>query len=157
MKKPFSNASAVSKMVEIVKRWKWGPQMETQLDKLHFVPNMSHVKQALSEIGEWMRQWGCLDGPRGNLGGHEEARYSLDFLTFELMIPSLAKSGHLDAAFKLFREMKDIGMCPSFSVFASLVDLMGKAGRLDASMKVYMEMQASGLRPSATMYVSLIE
>ena len=63
----------------------------------------------------------------------------------------------LDAAFKLFQEMKDIGMRPSFSVFASLVDSMGKAGRLDASMKVYMEMQASGLRPSATMYVSLIE
>ncbi|KAF6139608.1 hypothetical protein GIB67_037559 [Kingdonia uniflora] len=54
LKKTFSNASVVSKIVEIVKRWKWGPEMETHLDKLHFLPNtnMSHVNQALKEIKE---------------------------------------------------------------------------------------------------------
>ncbi|MCE3051925.1 hypothetical protein HAX54_051196 [Datura stramonium] len=35
LKKPILNASAVAKLVEIVKRWRWGLDMETQLDKLH--------------------------------------------------------------------------------------------------------------------------
>lgn len=81
----------------------------------------------------------------------------LDGSTYELMIPSLAKSGRLDAASKLFQEMKERKFQPGFSIFASLVDSMGKAGRLDTSMKIYMEMLGSGLRPSATMFVSLID
>ncbi|TYG51051.1 hypothetical protein ES288_D10G225600v1 [Gossypium darwinii] len=93
------------------------------------------------EIYESMQAAGCL----------------LDGSTYELMIPSLAKSGRLDAASKLFQEMKERKFQPGFSIFASLVDSMGKAGRLDTSMKIYMEMLGSGLRPSATMFVSLID
>ncbi|CAL5386081.1 unnamed protein product [Camellia sinensis] len=236
-KKPFLNASAVAKIVEIVKRWKWGPEMDTQLDRLQFVPNMTHISQALKLISDtdaslclfrWaMRQsWyspchdDCyvtlfdrlnqtrdFDGIQslfdkmirdsGNTGlssfsafnrviqylakakklevsfccfkkglpykafeiyeNMEEAGCSLDGSTYELMIPSLAKSGRLDAALKLFQKMKENNFRPSFLIFSSLVDSMGEAGRLDTSMKVYMEMQGLGLRPSATMFVSLIE
>ncbi|RVW98610.1 Pentatricopeptide repeat-containing protein, mitochondrial [Vitis vinifera] len=215
LKKPFLNVSAVAKIVEIVNRWRWGPELETQLDKLHFVPNMSHVIQALkivtdtdaslslfrwakrqpwysmlndecyallfdrlnqsrdfdaiqSLFDEMIRDSGDNNGFLLLLHGlpykafevyesMEAAGCLLDGSTYELMIPSLAKSGRLDAAFKLFQEMKEKNLRPSFLVFASLVDSMGKAGRLDTSMKVYMEMQGFGLRPSATMYVSLIE
>ena len=52
MKKPFVNALAVAKIVEVVKRWKWGPELETQLDKLQFVPNMTHIAQALKVVGD---------------------------------------------------------------------------------------------------------
>ncbi|KAI8014465.1 Pentatricopeptide repeat-containing protein [Camellia lanceoleosa] len=51
-KKPFLNASAVAKIVEIVKRWKWGPEMDTQLDRLQFVPNKTHISQALKLISD---------------------------------------------------------------------------------------------------------
>ncbi|GKU96544.1 hypothetical protein SLEP1_g9768 [Rubroshorea leprosula] len=52
LKKPFLNASAVAKIVEVVKRWKWGLELETQLDKLQFHPNMTRITQALKIINE---------------------------------------------------------------------------------------------------------
>ncbi|GAB2276356.1 hypothetical protein Dimus_011086 [Dionaea muscipula] len=52
VKKPFLNASAVEKIVEVVKRWKWGPVMETHLDRLQFAPNMTHIVQALKIVGD---------------------------------------------------------------------------------------------------------
>lgn len=50
IRKPIMNVSAVAKIVEVVKRWRWGPDMESQLDKLQFVPNMTHITQALKII-----------------------------------------------------------------------------------------------------------
>lgn len=259
LKKPFLNASAVAKIVEVVKRWKWGPELETQLDKLQFTPNMTHITQALKVVKDsdaslslfrWAKRQSwyapsdeCYDMLFDGLNqsrdfdaiqslfeelvqessGNEVSLFSaynrviqflakaeklevsfccfkkaqdygfkidtqtyndlmmlflnkslpykafeiyesmqaagclLDGSTYELMIPSLAKSGRLDAASKLFQEMKERKFQPGFSIFASLVDSMGKAGRLDTSMKIYMEMLGSGLRPSATMFVSLID
>ncbi|KAI3456654.1 hypothetical protein Pfo_013317 [Paulownia fortunei] len=52
LRKPILNISAVAKIVEVVKRWRWGPDMETQLDKLQFVPNMIHITQALKIIDD---------------------------------------------------------------------------------------------------------
>ncbi|KAL4386519.1 hypothetical protein GQ457_09G014660 [Hibiscus cannabinus] len=46
------NASAVAKIVEVVKRWKWGPELETQLDKIQFTPNMTHITQAMKVVKE---------------------------------------------------------------------------------------------------------
>ncbi|GAA0143918.1 hypothetical protein LIER_04490 [Lithospermum erythrorhizon] len=51
-KKPILNASAMAKIVEIVRRWKWEPDIETQLDKLQIVPNMTQGMQALKVIGD---------------------------------------------------------------------------------------------------------
>lgn len=50
IRKPIMNVSAVAKIVEVVKRWRWGPDMEAQLDKLQFVPNTTHITQALKII-----------------------------------------------------------------------------------------------------------
>ncbi|OMO63720.1 hypothetical protein CCACVL1_22332 [Corchorus capsularis] len=167
LKKPILNASAVAKIVEVVKRWKWGPELENQLDKLQFVPNMTHIIQAMKVVKDsdaslslfrWAKRQSCLPYKAFEIyESMQAAGCLLDGSTYELMIPSLAKSGRLDAAVKLFQEMKERKFWPSFSIFASLVDSMGKAGRLDTSMKMYTEMQSSGFRPSATMFVSLIE
>ncbi|RWR85670.1 Smr protein/MutS2 C-terminal [Cinnamomum micranthum f. kanehirae] len=99
MKKPFSNASAVAKMLEIVKRWKWGPEMETQLDKLHFVPNMSHVKQALSEIVE-------IDASMGLFGwAKRQSWYSPKDEIYVLLFQQLNHNGDFDGTHSLFDEM----------------------------------------------------
>ncbi|XP_051128690.1 pentatricopeptide repeat-containing protein At1g79490, mitochondrial [Andrographis paniculata] len=52
LRKPISNIAAVSKIVEIVKRWRWGPDMEAQLDRLQFVPDTIHIAQALKVIDD---------------------------------------------------------------------------------------------------------
>lgn len=263
IRKPLHNISVVAKMVEVVNRWKWGPELDTQLDKLQFLPNTTHVVQALKVIKEadaalslfhWAKRqtwfisnsesyamlfdmlnqnrdfdgiellfdemvssssgrgeevdpfapacnrviqylakaeklevsYCCFKKARDSgsridtdtynalitlflnkglpykafdiYGSMEQAQHPLDGPTYELMIPNLAKSGRLDAASKLFQEMKARNLRPSYAIFASLVDSMGKAGRLDACMKIYSELkQDYKYRPSATMYVSMIE
>jgi len=34
LKKPMLNAFIVAKIVEVVKRWKWGPELQTQLEMI---------------------------------------------------------------------------------------------------------------------------
>ncbi|KAG5240078.1 pentatricopeptide repeat-containing family protein [Salix suchowensis] len=212
LKKPILDTSGVA-----VKRWKWGLELETQLDKLQFVPYMTHLAQALKTINEtdavvslfkWAKRqtwYVYFDGIQSlfdvmfrdsskvatsliassrvlkylakaeklevlfccikkaqdsgsKIGTETDNILTKLFLnkgltykafeiyeSMELMITSLEKSGHLDAAFNR-------------SVFSLLVDSMGKAGRLETSMKVYMEMQVLGLKTSVIiMHVSLIE
>ncbi|EPS63181.1 hypothetical protein M569_11602, partial [Genlisea aurea] len=263
LRKPIPNVSAVSKIVEIVRRWRWGPEMEGQLDKLQFVPNMIHITQALKIIDDgdalvslfrwskrqsWylpsdecfgmlfdklnlcrdyegiqavfeemvddldedsasvssascnrvlqhlakaeklevtfccfkkIQEMGCeLDSKTYNslialflskglpykafeihedMEKEEGRRSCLDASSYDMMIPSLAKSGRLEASVKLFSEMKERGYRPTPVIFAALIDTMGKAGRLDTAMKLYMEMQGFGLRASGATLVSLIE
>ena len=38
--------------LDLLKRWKWGPEIETRLDELQFVPNMTHVVQSLKILGD---------------------------------------------------------------------------------------------------------
>ncbi|RRT81195.1 hypothetical protein B296_00016446 [Ensete ventricosum] len=89
----------------------------------------------------------------------ESSGCSLDASTYDLMVPALAKSGRLDAALRLFQEMKakEGSGRPGLPIYAALVDSMGKAGRLDAAVGLYQELQSVGYRPSVTMYVSMIE
>ncbi|XP_074576029.1 pentatricopeptide repeat-containing protein At1g79490, mitochondrial-like [Curcuma longa] len=83
----------------------------------------------------------------------------VDAPTYDLMLPALAKSGRLDAALRLFEEMKTKQGTerPALPIYAALVDCLGKAGRLEAAVGLYQEMQSVGYRPSVTMYVSIIE
>ncbi|EHA8588097.1 hypothetical protein COCNU_scaffold004112G000020 [Cocos nucifera] len=82
----------------------------------------------------------------------EASGCSLDASTY-------AKSGRLDAALRLFEEMKtrDSGGRPGLGIYSALVDSMGKARRLDAAMRLYREMQVYKYKPSVQMYVSMIE
>ncbi|PKA56071.1 Pentatricopeptide repeat-containing protein [Apostasia shenzhenica] len=82
----------------------------------------------------------------------------LDTSTYDLMIPALARSGRLDAALRLFQDLKSrIGDRPGFSIYSALVDSLGKSGRLDAAVGIYREMLSTGYKPSVTMYISMIE
>ncbi|XP_073004614.1 pentatricopeptide repeat-containing protein At1g79490, mitochondrial [Typha latifolia] len=87
----------------------------------------------------------------------EAGNCELDESTYELMVPTLAKTGRIDAGVRLFNEMKRKGYKPGFGVFSTMVDSMGKAGRLDAAMGLYREMQAAGFKPSNAMNGAVIE
>ncbi|KAJ3693511.1 hypothetical protein LUZ60_008991 [Juncus effusus] len=90
----------------------------------------------------------------------ESSNCSLDSETYELMVPALAKSGRLDAALKLFNDLKlknPTKNKPSFSVYSSLIDSMSKAGRLDSSLNLYKEMQNHGYKSSNSLSSSIIE
>ncbi|KAJ8631191.1 hypothetical protein MRB53_024514 [Persea americana] len=153
MKKPFSNASAVAKMVEIVKRWKWGPEMETQLDKLHFVPNLSHVKQALSEIRE-------IDASIGLFGwAKRQSWYSPKDEIYVLLFDRLNQNGDFDGIQSLFdemiRECGDHGI-GSFMAYNRVIQHFAKAGKLEVSFCCSKKVKDSGCQIDTQTYNSLI-
>ncbi|KMZ71780.1 Pentatricopeptide repeat-containing protein, mitochondrial [Zostera marina] len=264
VKKSIPISTAAAKIAEIAHRWRWGPDLESHLDRLPFLPTSVHVDRALADISSsetclavfrWGRRqdWytpsdsiicllidrlqtsGNLDSVQNILehdlisagfdfpvalnrglrslssGGRLEVAFScfkqvrdsgggsvlesstynslitlflskglpykafeihesmesvtscfLQSATYDLMIPSLARSGRLDAAVKLYHELRhgkgeNAPAKPSFQVYSSLVESLGKSGRLDQSLRMYDEMKEHGYRPSVAMYSSLIE
>ncbi|MQM13186.1 hypothetical protein Taro_046108 [Colocasia esculenta] len=284
--RPLSDAAAAAKILEIARRWRWGPEMEAHLGRLHFVPSPRQLSRALADLLQpagiagastvdtalgllrWARRqsWYAPDGgayallldrlsaagdfdglqalfddmmvDAGAVGGREESAVgtstgrsspfsaaanraiqhlaragrlevsfhcfkvvcdhpglsgaletptynalinlflsrglpykafeiyesmessdcTMDAATYDLLVPALARSGRLDAALKLYEEMKSSpGLRPSFSIYSSLVDSLGKSGRLDQSLRLYREMQGAGHRPSAAMFGTMIE
>ncbi|RLM73596.1 hypothetical protein C2845_PM15G21790 [Panicum miliaceum] len=84
---------------------------------------------------------------------------ALDEGTYELAVPALARAGRIDAARKMFDEMKQregIGRVPA-GVYSVMVDVLAKAGRLDAAMGMYREMVAVGHRVSTAVSTAMVE
>lgn len=83
----------------------------------------------------------------------------LDAGTYELAVPALARAGRIDAARKMFDEMKQkegVGRAPA-AVYSVMVDVLSKAGRLDAAMGMYREMVAVGHRVSLAVSTAMVE
>ncbi|BAF15763.1 Os04g0612800 [Oryza sativa Japonica Group] len=84
---------------------------------------------------------------------------ALDEGTYELVVPALARAGRIDAARKMFDEMRKregIGRA-SAGMYGVLVDVLAKAGRLDAAMGMYREMVAVGHRASPAVSTAVVE
>ncbi|KAL5214762.1 hypothetical protein ABZP36_003914 [Zizania latifolia] len=84
---------------------------------------------------------------------------ALNESTYELAVPALARAGRIDAARKMFDEMrqrKGVGRA-SAGVYSVLVDVLAKAGRLDAAMGMYREMVAVGHRASPAVSTAVVE
>ncbi|KAF9590325.1 hypothetical protein IFM89_033743 [Coptis chinensis] len=154
VKKPFSNASAVSKVVEIVKRWKWGPEMETQLDKLHFVPNMSHVNQAFKEIGE-------TDGSLSLFRwAKRQSWYVPNDDIYVLLFDRLNLIRDYDGIQSLFEEM--IKECSNndrmsfMSAHSRVIQHLARAEKLEVSFCCFKKIRDSGCQIDTPTYNSLI-
>jgi pentatricopeptide repeat protein len=83
---------------------------------------------------------------------------SLDVSTYELAVPALARAGRIDAACKMFDEMKQqgVGRAPA-GVYSVMVDVLAKSGRLDAAMGMYREMVSVGHRVSMAVSTAMVE
>ncbi|PWZ40234.1 Pentatricopeptide repeat-containing protein [Zea mays] len=84
---------------------------------------------------------------------------ALDEGTYQLAVPALARAGRIDAARKMFDEMKQregIGPAP-VGVYSVMVDVLAKAGRLDAAMGMYREMVVVGHRVSTAVSTAMVE
>ncbi|XAR67251.1 hypothetical protein NMG60_11001935 [Bertholletia excelsa] len=153
MKKPFVNASAVAKIVEIVKRWKWGPEMETQLDRLQFVPNMTYITQALKVIGDneaslSLFRWAM-----------RQSWYSPSDECYSIIFDRLNQSRDFHGIQMLFDEMiHDAGKCglASFSAYNRVIQHLAKAEKLEVSFCCFKKIQESGSKIDTQTYNSLI-
>ncbi|KAJ6690030.1 hypothetical protein OIU85_006328 [Salix viminalis] len=115
LKKPILDTSGVA-----VKRWKWGLELETQLDKLQFVPYMTHLVQALKTINE-------TDAVVSLFKWAKRQTWVLKYLAkaekLEVLFCCFKKAqdsgSKIDAAMKLYNSMTNAGL----STYTALLTL----------------------------------
>ncbi|XP_022848303.1 pentatricopeptide repeat-containing protein At1g79490, mitochondrial isoform X2 [Olea europaea var. sylvestris] len=176
IKKPMLNASAVAKMVEVVKRWRWGPDMETQLDKLQFLPNMTHIVQALKIIDDadaslslfrwakrqsWVIQYLAkaekLEVAFCCFKKIQESGCKLDIQSYNSLITLFLNKGLPYKAFEIYENMEKAGCSLDASTYDLMIPNLAKSGRLDAAMKLFQEMKEKNYRPSFGIFASLVD
>lgn len=153
LKKPILNASAVAKLVEIVKRWKWGPDMETQLDRLHFLPNMTHISQALKIIGDAdsslaLHQW-----------AKRQSWYSPSDECYITLFDRLNDCRDYDKIQSVFDDMvRDSGKngMSDFGACNRVIQYLAKAEKLEVSFSCFKRIKESGSKIDTQAYNSLI-
>ena len=153
LKKPFLNASAVAKIVEVVKRWKWGPELETQLDKLQFVPSMTHITQSLKVIKD---SDACLSLFRW---AKRQSWYLPNDECYVMLFDGLNQNRDFDGIQSLFDEMvgdSSNNGISSFTSYNRVIQYLAKAEKLEVSFCCFKKIQDSGCRIDVQTYNSLI-
>lgn len=153
VKKPLLNAVAVAKIAEVVKRWKWGPELETQLDKLQFVPNMTHITQALKVVNDGDA---CLSLFRW---AKRQPWYLPSDECYVLLFDGLNQRRDFDGIQLLFDEM--VGDCANsgvslFVAFNRVIQYLAKAEKLEVSFYCFKKIQDAGFKIDTETYNSLI-
>ncbi|KAJ9158546.1 hypothetical protein P3X46_024117 [Hevea brasiliensis] len=153
LKKPFLNVAAVAKIVEFVKRWKWGPELETQLDKLQFVPNMTHIVQALKIINDTDGLWSLYKWAR------RQPWYVPNDECYLLLFDGLNQSRDFNGIQSLFDEMVQDsikGGMSSFCAHNRVIQCLAKAEKLELSFCCFKKVQESGCKIDTETYNALI-
>ncbi|GAV70221.1 PPR domain-containing protein/PPR_1 domain-containing protein/PPR_2 domain-containing protein [Cephalotus follicularis] len=153
LKKPFVNASAVAKIVEVVKRWKWGPELETQLDKLQFVPSMTHITQALKIIKESDASLSLFRWAK------RQSWYLPNDECYVLLFDGLNQSRNFDAIQSLFDEMvqdSSSNNISSISAYNQVIQYLAKAEKLEVSFCCFKKVQDSGGKIDTQTYNALM-
>ncbi|KAL3019212.1 hypothetical protein AAZX31_05G070100 [Glycine max] len=152
VKKPFVNALAVAKIVEVVKRWKWGPELETQLDKLQFVPNMTHIAQALKVVGDVDACFSLFRWAK------RQAWYVPSDDCYVMLFDGLNQKRDFEGIQLLFDEM--VGdSADGVSLFAAcngVIRYLAKAEKLEVSFYCFKKILDVGCKVDTETYNSLI-
>lgn len=153
IKKPFFNASAVAKIVEVVKRWKWGPELETQLDKLQFLPNMTHVIQALKVINERDASLSLFKWAK------RQSWYVPSDECFIMLFDRLNVDRDFDGIQSLFDEMVQDSSnsgSSSFNAYNRVIQYLANAEKLEVSFCCFKKAQESGCKFDTKTYNALM-
>ncbi|XP_057968733.1 pentatricopeptide repeat-containing protein At1g79490, mitochondrial [Malania oleifera] len=152
LRKPFLNASAVAKIVEVVKRWKWGPELETRLDNLQFVPNMTHIVQALKVVGDSHESLSLFQWAK------RQSWYLPDDDCYGLLLDRLNQSRNYNGIQSLFDGMiLDLANNgSSFSAHNKVIQYLTRAEKLEVSFCCFKKIQDSGCKIDTQTYNSLI-
>ncbi|XP_010537812.1 PREDICTED: pentatricopeptide repeat-containing protein At1g79490, mitochondrial [Tarenaya hassleriana] len=153
LKKPLMNASAVAKIVEVVKRWKWGPELETQLDKLQFSPNMVHVTQALKTIKDTDASLSLFRWAK------KQPWYSPSNECYVVLFDGLNQSRDFEGIQSLFEEMVQDSSNHgdvSFSAHNQVIQYLAKAEKLEVSFCCFKRVQDSAGKIDTLTYNTLM-
>lgn len=73
------------------------------------------------------------------------------------LIESFVKAGKLEAALKLWDEMKKSGFRPNFGLYTMIIESHAKSGKLEIAMSVFSDMEKAGFLPTPSTYSCLLE
>ncbi|KAJ6682458.1 RESPIRATORY COMPLEX I CHAPERONE (CIA84) putative [Salix koriyanagi] len=91
----------------------------------------------------------CIgDGEIGRLF-RGKAKVPPNTTTFSIVINGLIKTGNLDLAVGLFRDMAQIGCKPGLLLYNNLIDALCTSDRLQESCGLLQEMEDSGVEPTS--------
>ncbi|XP_012078463.1 pentatricopeptide repeat-containing protein At1g79490, mitochondrial [Jatropha curcas] len=153
LKKPFMNVTAVAKIVEVVKRWKWGPELETHLDKLQFLPNMTHILQALKIVNDIDASLSLYKWAK------RQSWYVPNEECYLLLFDALNQSRDFDAIQSLFDEMVQDSSkdgISSFDAYNRVIQYLAKAEKLELAFCCFKKVQGSGGKVDTQTYNALI-
>ncbi|CAN4078042.1 unnamed protein product [Withania somnifera] len=153
LKKPIRNAAAVAKLVEIVKRWKWGPDMETQLDKLQFIPNMTHIMQALKVMEDRDASLSLFRWAK------RQPWYKPNDVCYITLFDKLNQSRDFDGIQSVFDDMVlDSGEngASLFNAYNRGIQYLAKAEKFEVAFCCFKKIQESGFIVDTGTYNSLI-
>ncbi|KAG8365292.1 hypothetical protein BUALT_Bualt18G0089400 [Buddleja alternifolia] len=153
VRKPIMNISAVAKLVEVVKRWRWGPDMETQLDKLQFVPNMTHIAQALKIIDDSEALLSLFRWAK------RQSWYLPNDECYVMLFDKLNLSRDFDGIQSVFEEMVRESGGDGFSSFGAynrVLQYLAKAEKLEVTFCCFKKTQELACKLDTHTYNSLI-
>ncbi|KAL8033152.1 hypothetical protein ABFX02_13G143100 [Erythranthe guttata] len=153
LRKPILNISAVAKIVEVVKRWKWGPDMETQLDKLQFRPNMTHIVQALKIIEDSDALLSLFRWAK------RQPWYLPNDDCYVMLFDKLNLSREFDGIQTVFEEMvsdSSINGMSSFGAYNRVLQYLAKAEKLEVTFCCFKKIQELDCELDTKTYNSLI-
>ncbi|EYU27583.1 hypothetical protein MIMGU_mgv1a027117mg, partial [Erythranthe guttata] len=153
LRKPILNISAVAKIVEVVKRWKWGPDMETQLDKLQFTPNMTHIVQALKIIEDSDALLSLFRWAK------RQPWYLPNDDCYVMLFDKLNLSREFDGIQTVFEEMvsdSSVNGMSSFGAYNRVLQYLAKAEKLEVTFCCFKKIQELDCELDTKTYNSLI-
>lgn len=153
LRKPILNISAVAKIVEVVKRWRWGPDMETQLDKLQFTPNMTHIVQALKIIDDSDALLSLFRWAK------RQSWYLPSDECYVMLFDKLNLSRDFDGIQSVFEEMvcdSSGNGISSFGAYSRVLQYLAKAEKLEVTFCCFKKIQEVDCKLDTQTYNSLI-
>ncbi|GLJ53301.1 hypothetical protein SUGI_1135940 [Cryptomeria japonica] len=185
VKRIFSDAEIVSKIIEIMKRWTWGPEMELQLDRLQFCMKMVHINHVLKSLKEvevalslfnWAKRqnWyapneqtydilldglmraGDSNGIQSLLENMKKEGSAVPFRAYKKVIQHYIATSKLEPAFSCFKQMEEVGCLADVETYNSLMSSFLNMGLPYKAFEIYEAMEKSSCRPDALTFEMMI-
>ncbi|XP_002982666.2 pentatricopeptide repeat-containing protein At1g79490, mitochondrial [Selaginella moellendorffii] len=169
----LSNADLISKILYVVRRPYWSPEVERELQLLDIRPSEFHINEVLKNIQEpdvangffqWIRRqkwyvpstysFSILLNTYGRgkdfqavqrvLADLKADKCPMTTVAYNTLIKVYGKAHKLDEAWGYYKEMQDSRCVPDIFTFNTLMSLYSYAGQSEKVLEVYDEMQKIG-------------
>ncbi|XP_028806172.1 pentatricopeptide repeat-containing protein At1g11900 [Neltuma alba] len=87
----------------------------------------------------------------------KRANFTLDLITYNIVLDILGRSGRMDEMLTEFASMEEVDIVPDFISYNTLINSLRRIGRFDMCLLYLRKMVESGIEPDLLTYAALIE